>query len=78
MEMPTVAPEVIKEIERAIQSIRYGTVEITIHGARVVQIERSEKIRFQNADLTSGGTLQTNETAQRKTAGGNPNKVQGE
>jgi hypothetical protein len=37
----------IKErILRAIQGIRYGSVEIVIHDSRIVQIERREKIRF--------------------------------
>ncbi len=30
----------------AIRNIRYGSVEITIHDSRVVQIERKEKRRF--------------------------------
>jgi hypothetical protein len=33
-------------IRDAIRAIRYGSVEIMIHDARVVQIERKEKIRF--------------------------------
>jgi hypothetical protein len=34
------------EILRAIRSVRYGSVEVTIHDSRVVQIERKEKRRF--------------------------------
>jgi hypothetical protein len=33
------------EILKAIRSIRYGSVEITIHDSRVVQIEYKKKIR---------------------------------
>ena len=36
-----------EEILRAIHNVRYGSVEITIHDAKVVQVERREKIRFQ-------------------------------
>jgi len=36
---------VVDEILRAVKSIRYGSVEITIHDSRVVQIERKEKVR---------------------------------
>ncbi len=32
-------------IARAIQGLRYGSVEITVHNARVVQIERKERFR---------------------------------
>jgi hypothetical protein len=38
--------EVDAEVLRAIRNIRYGSVEITIHDSRVVQIERKEKRRF--------------------------------
>jgi len=34
------------EISRSIKSLRFGSVEITIHDSRVVQIERKEKLRF--------------------------------
>jgi hypothetical protein len=42
--------EVVKKIIEAIESIRYGSVELTIHESRVVQIERKEKIRFDKYD----------------------------
>jgi hypothetical protein len=35
-----------QQILQAIKHVRYGSVEITIHDAKVVQIERKEKIRF--------------------------------
>lgn len=35
-----------QRILRAIQEIRYGSVEIIIHDSRIVQIERKEKIRI--------------------------------
>jgi hypothetical protein len=41
-----------QEILRAIHEIRYGTVEITIHDSRVVQIAKTERIRLD----TSGPT----------------------
>jgi hypothetical protein len=39
--------EIDAEVLRAIRNIRYGSVEITIHDSRVVQIERKEKRRFE-------------------------------
>lgn len=39
--------EVDAEVLRAIRSIRFGSVEITIHDSHVVQIERKEKRRFE-------------------------------
>jgi hypothetical protein len=38
--------EVEKKILGAIQGIKFGAVEVLIHDSRVVQIERSEKVRF--------------------------------
>jgi hypothetical protein len=44
--------ELLSKIAEAIQGIRFGTVQITIHDSRVVQIEKAEKIRLdQGADL---------------------------
>ena len=42
--------EVDHEVLRSIRNIRYGSVEITIHDSRVVQIERKEKRRFERSN----------------------------
>jgi len=39
--------EVEQHILQAIGQIRYGSVEVIIHDSRVVQIEKSEKVRFE-------------------------------
>ena len=36
----------VEEILRAVHSLEYGTVEVTVHAGKVVQIERREKVRF--------------------------------
>jgi hypothetical protein len=38
--------QLTQQILRALQEIRYGSVEIVIHDSKVVQIERKEKIRI--------------------------------
>ena len=43
--VPSEPRAVYERIARVISELRYGTVEITIHDGRVVQIERTEKIR---------------------------------
>ncbi len=45
---------VLREIMRAITGIRFGSVEITIHDSRIVQIERKEKMRFAPAHRRPG------------------------
>jgi hypothetical protein len=41
-------PALFRELLEALQSIRYGTVELVIHDGRVVQLERREKVRFEH------------------------------
>jgi len=38
--------EIEREILNTLHRIRYGSVEITIHDSKVVQVERTEKVRF--------------------------------
>jgi len=38
--------DVAKQIAAALRGIRFGSVEITIHESRIVQVERKEKLRF--------------------------------
>ncbi len=38
--------EVLEEVKKAIESIKFGEIVITIHDGRVVQIEKREKKRF--------------------------------
>jgi hypothetical protein len=42
-----------QQILRALQDIRYGSVEIIIHDSKVVQIERREKIRIDTNSRTT-------------------------
>jgi len=37
---------VAEEIMKAVLEIRYGSVQITIHDSRVVQIDKTEKVRW--------------------------------
>jgi hypothetical protein len=36
----------LRELIQALRSIRFGTIELVIHDGRVVQLERREKVRF--------------------------------
>jgi hypothetical protein len=49
------APELLRQIAEAVNSLRYGTIQITVHNARVVQIDKVERVRFAPpADLSRG------------------------
>ncbi|MGL4820999.1 MAG: YezD family protein [Bacilli bacterium] len=39
-------PEVIERILQVLESIDYGTVQITVHESQITQIEKWEKFRF--------------------------------
>ncbi|HEX3233517.1 MAG TPA: YezD family protein [Gemmatimonadales bacterium] len=42
------SPAILHALREALRTIRYGTVELVIHDGRVVQLERSEKVRFES------------------------------
>lgn len=43
-------PAWLAVIKSQIESLRFGTVQIVVHEAKVVQIERTEKVRFDKPD----------------------------
>lgn len=50
----------ISQILKALRSIRYGYVQIIVQDSKVVQIDKTEKIRFDKEDfnkLEGGGSL---------------------
>lgn len=51
-----VTQEVLQELTHAIESLRFGSVEITVHDGKVTQIERREKVRF-GQDSSGNKTL---------------------
>lgn len=36
-------------VERQVRALKFGSVQITVHDGRVVQVETSSKIRFDRA-----------------------------
>ncbi len=42
---------ILLQILEALRSIRYGYVQITVQDSRVVQIDKTEKIRFEKDNL---------------------------
>ncbi len=43
----SVNSEVVSEILAAVRGLRYGSIVVTIHDSKVVQIEKNEKLRLQ-------------------------------
>jgi len=44
-------PAVVQEILRAIENVRFGSIEITVHEGRITQIEKREKVRFNHLPI---------------------------
>ncbi len=42
-------PDWFAALQALLQSVRYGSVEITIHEGRVVRLERTERVRIDTA-----------------------------
>ena len=43
----SISPEIVSEILAALRGPRYGSVVVTVHASKVVQIEKNEKLRLQ-------------------------------
>ncbi len=39
-------PEWVHVLRRAVEGLRYGSVEVVVHDGRVVQVETRQKVRF--------------------------------
>ena len=53
------SPEVEHEILRAIARIDYGSIEVVVHGGKVVQIECREKIRVVRDEPARDGAVRS-------------------
>jgi hypothetical protein len=79
----TVEPVLLQQLAKALENLRYGVIELTIHDGRIVQIERREKIRAGDTQRTGkliprrdpdrvprGGSRPTKTTTADRTTGG--------
>jgi hypothetical protein len=42
---------IIREIVDSLDNLKYGYIQITVHNSRIVQIDRTEKTRFDDFQL---------------------------
>ena len=47
-------PTWLEPLLDAVRQLRFGSVEITVHDGRIVQIERKEKLRFETPASPKG------------------------
>ncbi|MFH0795887.1 MAG: YezD family protein [Candidatus Omnitrophota bacterium] len=46
---------IINDIDKTIRNIKYGSITITVHNARIVQVEVTEKKRYDDRWLVEKG-----------------------
>lgn len=46
---------IVKDISETIHTLKYGTVTIVVHNSKIVQIETTQKDRFDDIWLLEGG-----------------------
>jgi hypothetical protein len=53
VEQGNVEADWLEVVRRQVGSLNFGVVQIVVHGSHVVQIERTEKVRFVSPTATS-------------------------
>ncbi len=48
---------IVDQVEHALRGLRYGTIQLVVHDARIVQIERLERVRLSTATDAGQPTL---------------------
>ncbi len=56
-ELESPIPAWLETVRAQVTSLKFGQVQIVVHDARVVQIERVEKFRFEAKPARTGATL---------------------
>jgi hypothetical protein len=51
---PDKLPAWLQLVREHVASLKFGTVQITVHDSRVVQVERLEKLRFDKPEQSDG------------------------
>lgn len=49
-ELVAIDDDVLREIKHVLAQIQYGSLEISVHNGRIVQLERREKKRFDKSE----------------------------
>jgi hypothetical protein len=48
--------KIVKELGDVVKSIKFGQLVITIHNSKIVQVDRTEKYRYQEANYFERGS----------------------
>jgi hypothetical protein len=53
---PNDIPEWLELVRKHVESLKFGTVQITVHESRVTQVERVEKVRLDQPAMRLRGS----------------------
>ena len=62
------APDWLNLVQHQVETTRFGIVQIVVHDSRVVQIDRTEKVRFEGAGQPAASTSQRPNNTSRNQA----------
>ena len=48
---------IIKDIAEAVASLRFGEIVIKVHDSKIIQIEKTEKTRYDSYHMEQGGGI---------------------
>ena len=61
---------IVKDIIETVNNLKYGQIQITVHNSRIVQIEKTEKTRFDDIWFDGSTSLTINPERSRRTEKG--------
>jgi hypothetical protein len=53
-EQNQITPEWLGIVQNQVEALKFGVVQITVHESRVVQIEKTEKVRIERPERERG------------------------
>ena len=58
------SPTVLRQLEQALATLHYGSVQLIVHEAQIVRIERIERIRLTNSPEDAASSVGKPTTSQ--------------
>ena len=53
----TANTRIIEQLADAVKKLKFGQIVVTVHNSKIVQIDRTEKIRFNDANYENGSGI---------------------
>jgi hypothetical protein len=53
----TANARIIEQLAGAVGKLKFGQIVVTVHDSKIVQIDRTEKIRFNDANYENGSGI---------------------